>query len=142
MLSCLDYYCIVVFIVFYIAYRVFNVPKLDEPLPNTNTTYAQLMENINQLQTGDIIFCRKRYQVGQTDRLLTHYFHGHCIMCLRMNNIVLGLDMVNKNNDCPNNKQHVIFINPYIRIFPLKIYVQDAVCLYNTEMTIYTLQRQ
>ena len=112
MLSCLDYYCIVVFIVFYIAYRVFNVPKLDEPLPNTNTTYAQLMENINQLQTGDIIFCRKRYPVGQTDRLLTHYFHGHCIMCLRMNNIVLGLDMVNKNNDCPKNKQHVVFINP------------------------------
>ena len=122
-----------------VLYYICSIPKLQNPQPNTNKLYAELIQKVHTLQTGDVIFVRKRLPQDIPDFLLTNYFHGHGIMCVRLHNTVYGLDFVNENNDIPTDTQNIMYINSHkcIRLFRLETYIRETTYIYNSEITFY-----
>jgi len=71
--------------------------------------------------------------------LLSNYFKGHVIVCVNMYNTVYGLDFVGAHNNIPNNKNTVLHIhsNPYLRLYPIDVYLHDTLQAFQSEITIY-----
>ena len=73
------------------------------------------------------------------DHLLSNYFKGHVIVCVNMYNTVYGLDFVGAHNNIPINKNTVLHIhsNPYLRLYPIVVYLHDTLQAFQSEITIY-----
>ena len=73
------------------------------------------------------------------EHLLSNYFKGHVIVCVNMYNTVYGLDFVGAHNNIPNNKNTVLHIhsNPYLRLYPIDVYLHDTLQAFQSEITIY-----
>jgi hypothetical protein len=71
--------------------------------------------------------------------LLSNYFKGHVIVCVNMYNTVYGLDFVGAHNNIPINKNTVLHIhsNPYLRLYPIDVYLHDTLQAFQSEITIY-----
>lgn len=122
-------------------YHVINIPKLKHAKKKCVKDVECCNLMLEQLQTGDIVMVRKRRQPMVIDALLYSYFNGHSIMCLRIKDVVLGVDLIDAHNDIPLNKKsvfHPFKKNANVRVFPLCEYIRDTRAVYNSEITFFT----
>jgi len=139
-----NFFLMLITCVLCILFYILNIPKLRCAQPITNQLYTRLLHTIPTLQTGDVILVRKRFPQDFTDNILYYYFQGHAVMCIRINNTVYGLDLINKKTDFPSNRTHIKFMNSTqtMRIFRLEEYIRETLHTYNSEITLYTSKQK